>query len=113
MRHSAFTRGAAYLERYCLLISFAAFLERAMEGLGPERSFSEWMEARPDVCQARSGIHQNPAGALAPVAVAGLPHLWLGAERTSSQAVMLFIHLCVCFYRGEMNFCCCCCCCCL
>lgn len=86
VRHSAFTRGAAYLERYCLLISFAAFMERIMDGIGLERSFSEWMEARPDVCQARTGIHQNPAGALAPVAVAGLPRLWMG-DRTSSQAV--------------------------
>ena len=29
MRHTAFKRGIAYLERYCLLIAFAAFLERA------------------------------------------------------------------------------------
>lgn len=68
-----------------MLISFAAFLDRAMEGLGPERSFSEWMEARPDVWQARTGIHQNPAGALAPVIAAGMPHLW--PERAGSLAV--------------------------
>ena len=90
VRHSAFTRGAAYLERYCLLISFAAFLERAMDGLGAERTFTEWMDARPDVVQACTGIHQNPAGALAPVPTAALPRL-CHPERASSTTVRLLL----------------------
>ncbi|KAK9804170.1 hypothetical protein WJX73_008272 [Symbiochloris irregularis] len=88
VRHSAFTRGAAYLERYCLLISFAAFLWRAVDGLGVERCFSEWMEARPDVVAASTGIHQNPAGALAPVPTAAMPRMCNG-DRANSQTVAL------------------------
>lgn len=32
-RHSAFTRGSAYLERYCLLIAFGAYLEEVTAGV--------------------------------------------------------------------------------
>lgn len=34
---------------------------------GRRLTFEEWMAARPDVCQARDFIHQNPATALAPL----------------------------------------------
>lgn len=34
---------------------------------GRRLTFEEWMAARPDVCQAREFIHQNPASALAPL----------------------------------------------
>ncbi|KAK9808828.1 hypothetical protein WJX72_004439 [[Myrmecia] bisecta] len=84
VRHTAFKRGSAYLERYCLLIAFTAFLERSLQ-LGTTMTFREWMAARPDVGQARDAINQNPAGALAPVPVGALPQLWGMAERTNSR----------------------------
>lgn len=34
---------------------------------GRRLTFEEWMAARPDICQARDFIHQNPATALAPL----------------------------------------------
>ncbi len=37
--------------------------------------------------QAREAIHQNPAGALAPVPMAHLPHLWLALDRQTSREV--------------------------
>eukprot|EP00887_Chlorella_sp_A99_P002448 scaffold10.g2448.t1 len=64
-RHSAFQRGSSYLERYCLLITFTAYL-RLCQRRGRRMTFEEWMAARPD---ARDAIHQNPAGALAPLPV--------------------------------------------
>ena len=39
------------------------------------------------VRQAREAIHQNPAGALAPVPMAHLPHLWLALDRQQSREV--------------------------
>lgn len=60
-RHTAFKRGSAYLERYCLLIAFTAYLEMAMR-TGSDVTFDEWMAARPDVCTARDAISENPAG---------------------------------------------------
>ncbi len=89
-RHAAFSRGAAYLERYCLLVAFAAYLrERRAAGGGgggaagdgagraaqqlpglPPGGFAAWLAARPDVAAARAAIHANPAAALAPVPAA-------------------------------------------
>jgi protein-tyrosine phosphatase len=65
-RHIAFKRGSAYLERYCMLIAFAAYLHQCRQR-GRQLTFEEWLSARPDIAAARDAIHQNPAGALAPV----------------------------------------------
>lgn len=65
-RHTAFKRGSAYLERYCLLIAFTAYLEDCRRRQ-LSSTFEDWMAARPDLCQARNSILDNPAGALAPV----------------------------------------------
>ena len=65
-RHVAFQRGSAYLERYCMLIAFAAYLRQCRQR-GRQTTFGDWLLARPDVTAAREAIHQNPAGALAPV----------------------------------------------
>lgn len=48
----------------------------------------EWMSARPDVFQAKEAIHQNPAGALAPVPLMGLPLLLENMSRQNSQEVL-------------------------
>ena len=45
------------------------------------------MSARPDVFQAKEAIHQNPAGALAPVPLMGLPLLLENLGRKNSQEV--------------------------
>ncbi len=50
----------------------------------------EWMSARPDVFQAKEAIHQNPAGALAPVPLMGLPQLLERLGRQGSQEVCTF-----------------------
>lgn len=71
-RHTAFQRGAAYLERYCMLIAFTSYLELCQKR-GRRQTFEEWMDSRPDLCQACHAIHQNPAGALAPLPTV-LPH---------------------------------------
>jgi hypothetical protein len=71
-RHSAFQRGSAYLERYCMLVAFAVYLQQCRDH-GRRRSFEDWLAARPDVVQAREALHQNPAGALAPVPAAFPP----------------------------------------
>ena len=56
----------------------------------------EWMSARPDVVQAKEAIHQNPAGALAPVPLMGLPQLLERLGRQGSQEVctlfIMFVH---------------------
>lgn len=61
-RHSAFTRGSAYLERYCLLIAFGAYLEEVTAGMaaglssyrdGTLPSFADWLSARPELSQVR------------------------------------------------------------
>lgn len=46
------------------------------------------MSARPDVFQAKEAIHQNPAGALAPVPLMGLPLLLENLGRQNSQEVL-------------------------
>lgn len=70
-RHSAFQRGSAYLERYCMLVAFAVYLHQCRTR-GRSMTFNEWLTARPDIVAAREALHQNPAGALAPVpSVAG------------------------------------------
>lgn len=46
------------------------------------------MSARPDVFQAKEAIHQNPAGALAPVPLMGLPLLLENMTRQNSQEVL-------------------------
>ncbi|KAK9839780.1 hypothetical protein WJX81_000925 [Elliptochloris bilobata] len=86
VRHTAFKRGSAYLERYCMLITFAAYLERNRPS-GHVLSFRQWVASRPDIISAREAIHQNPAGALAPVPMAHLPHLWLALDRQQSREV--------------------------
>ena len=53
----------------------------------------EWVAARPDVSQAREAINQNPAGALAPVPLMGLPRLLENLGRQSSQEVMLVSYI--------------------
>lgn len=60
-RHTAFKRGSAYLERYCLLIAFTAYLEDCRRRR-LSTTFEDWMGARPDLCQARNSILNNPAG---------------------------------------------------
>lgn len=59
-RHSAFTRGSAYLERYCLLIAFGAYLEEVTAGMpgglaawqgDTLPSFADWLDARPELYQ--------------------------------------------------------------
>lgn len=59
-RHSAFTRGSAYLERYCLLIAFGAYLEEVTAGMegglaawkdDTLPSFADWLGARPELQQ--------------------------------------------------------------
>ncbi|WIA11258.1 hypothetical protein OEZ85_011384 [Tetradesmus obliquus] len=73
-RHFAYRRGSAYLERYCLLVALGAYLQA--EGLGSATSFEAWLEARPELKQALSNIHSNPATALAAVPVAAMPVLY-------------------------------------
>ncbi|KAL3150044.1 hypothetical protein ABBQ38_013395 [Trebouxia sp. C0009 RCD-2024] len=85
VRDTAFKRGTAYLERYCLLIAFTSFLERTKGSDITFQASPEWMSARPDVYQAKEAIHQNPAGALAPVPLMGLPHLLENLGRKNSQ----------------------------
>jgi len=65
-RHTAFQRGSAYLERYCMLIAFSVYLRQCRQR-GRRLTFAEWVAARPDVQSARESLHQNPAGALAPL----------------------------------------------
>ena len=43
-RHSAFSRGSAYLERYCLLIAVAGYLEEC--GLHSATTFRQWLANR-------------------------------------------------------------------
>jgi hypothetical protein len=86
-RHSAFKRGAQYLQRYCLLIAFAAFLERKRH-TGRIVSFSDWLASRPDIEQGLDAIHQNPGGALAPVPASRLPTLWVALSHRDSQQVL-------------------------
>ena len=71
-RHSAFQRGSAYLERYCMLVTFAAYLSQCRHR-GRRMTFAAWVAARPDILAAREALHQNPAGALAPVPHVPLP----------------------------------------
>lgn len=85
-RHSAFKRGADYLERYCLLIAFAAFLERKRHTQN-KMPFSDWLASRPDIGQALDAIQQNPGGALAPVPASRLPTLWVALTRSKSKQV--------------------------
>ena len=53
------------------------------------------MSARPDVFQAKEAIHQNPAGALAPVPLMGLPLLLENMGRQNSQEVLDPTSLCI------------------
>lgn len=87
-RHSAFQRGSAYLERYCMLVVFAVYLQQC-QAKGRSMTFAEWLLARPDVVAAREALHQNPAGALAPVpSVPPLtPSLSIGGPGSASPAV--------------------------
>ena len=69
-----------------MLITFASYLETQMKH-SHKMTFQEWMAARPEILAARDALHQNPAGALAPVPPAHIPHLWLSAERHNSREV--------------------------
>ena len=69
-----------------MLITFAAYLEAQMKH-SHKMTFQEWMAARPEILAARDALHQNPAGALAPVPPAHIPPLWLSTERHSSREV--------------------------
>lgn len=68
-RHSAFQRGSAYMERYCMLIAFSVYLHECRQK-GRSLTFEDWLLARTDITSSIDGIHLNPAGALAPVPVA-------------------------------------------
>lgn len=70
-RHTAFTRGSAYLERYCLLIAFQGFLQQ--QDAHPGLHFSQWIDSRPELKQVMGAIHSNPAAALAPVPLVTWP----------------------------------------
>jgi hypothetical protein len=73
-RHAAFSRGSAYLERYCLLIAFAAYLEQHNPSASSSPlGFSRWLASRSDLKAALSAIMYNPAAALAPVPVYVMP----------------------------------------
>lgn len=87
VRHTAFRKGSAYLERYCMLITFAVYLEAQKSRNQVKLTFEEWMSARPEILAARDALHQNPAGALAPVSQAKMPHMWLSTERHNSREV--------------------------
>ncbi len=72
MRHTAFKRGTAYLERYCMLIVFAAYLERNRQS-GHALSFRQWVASRPDIMSARPRARRTrpcPNGSLRPAAAA-------------------------------------------
>lgn len=49
-----------------MLMAFAIYLAQCRQR-GRRMTFAEWLAARPDVQAAREAIHQNPAGALAPL----------------------------------------------
>ena len=68
-RHSAFQRGCAYMERYCMLMAFSVYLHECRQK-GRTLTFEDWLSTRTDITTAIDGIHQNPAGALAPVPMA-------------------------------------------
>lgn len=65
-RHSAFQRGSTYMERYCMLMAFSVYLNECRQK-GRALTFEDWLSTRTDITTAVDGIHQNPAGALAPV----------------------------------------------
>jgi len=73
VRHTAFKRGTAYLERYCMLIVFAAYLERNRQA-GHALSFRQWVASRPDIMSARPRARRArpfvPPGRPAPAAAA-------------------------------------------
>lgn len=60
VRHTAFKRGSAYLERYCMLITFAAYLERNRPS-GHTLSFRQWVASRPDIISARAHLFNIPS----------------------------------------------------
>ncbi len=60
VRHTAFKRGSAYLERYCMLITFAAYLERNRPS-GHTLSFRQWVASRPDIISARAHLFIFPS----------------------------------------------------
>lgn len=70
-RHAAFSRGSAYLERYCLLVAFAGYLEQ--NGANGTLPFSRWLASRSDLKAALASILSNPAAALAPLPVYSVP----------------------------------------
>lgn len=70
-----------------MLITFAAYLE-AQNSVGRVKmTFQEWTAARPEILAARDVLHQNPAGALAPVPPAQISNPWVLTERHNSKEV--------------------------
>jgi hypothetical protein len=43
-RHNAFSRGSAYLERYCMMIALAGYFDEC--GLGSATTFRQWLANR-------------------------------------------------------------------
>ena len=82
-RHAAFQRGCAYLERYCMMIAFTVYL-RYCQSHGRRYTFEEWVLSRPDLASSRDFIHQNPAGALAPLP----PVLPLSPKTSGGEGVL-------------------------
>lgn len=71
-----------------MLITFAVYLEALQDRNQVKLTFEEWTAARPEILAARDALHQNPAGALAPVPPAKMPHMWLSTERHNSSEVI-------------------------
>ena len=72
-----------------MLITFAVYLEALKDRNAVKLTFEEWMAGRPEILAARDALHQNPAGALAPLPPAKMPHMWLSTERHNSSEVRL------------------------
>lgn len=70
-RAAAFTRGTLALQRYALIIAFAAFLDSSSYA-GGVGSFKTWIHERPEIREVMRSIHKQPAAALAAPPKAGL-----------------------------------------
>ena len=70
-----------------MLITFAVYLESQKGHEKATLTFEEWTAGRPEILAARDALHQNPAGALAPLPPATTPHMWLSVERHNSREV--------------------------
>jgi hypothetical protein len=77
-RTAAFKKGSAYLERYCMLIACAFYLENV--GVESGVTFSQWVMSRPDLTSALEAIQINPAAALAALPITKLPSLYQAGQ---------------------------------